>query len=98
MQQKESRLKLDEAVVKGDIIDIWVSVGGRVSLTVDEFTCDGCGRETGAAQEEIELAVPQPVRMNDRVFKVFDQRLMQHAREYFEKEKNQKRISFLQKL
>ncbi len=89
---KRVKIKLDEAVVKGDIIDIWVSVGGRVSLTLDEFICNGCGREEAEAQEEIELAVPQPVRMNDRVFKVFDQRLMQHAREYFEKEKNQKRV------
>lgn len=91
-QLRKVRIKLEERVCKGDILDIWVSVGGRVNLTLDEFTVKGCNVDAAEAQEEIELRVSQPVRLNDRVFKVFDQELMQYARGFFEEEKVLKKI------
>ncbi len=89
---KKVRIKLEERVSKGDVIDIWVSVGGRVNLTLDEFSVEGCSVDAAEAQEEIELRVSQPVRLNDRVFKVFDQELMQYARGFFEEERGLKKI------
>lgn len=90
--EKRVTLKLDEVLYRGDIIDFWVKVGGRVSVTVDEMTVHGQVVEEAAPGTEVTLAIPSPVRGNDRVFKVFDTRVMERARQFLSKAHPVRRI------
>lgn len=81
--QRMVAIKLDEPVAVGDIIEFWVKVGGRVNTTVRELLVNGHSVEQASAGTEVELAVPGAVKPNDRVFKVFDAKLMEKARGYF---------------
>ncbi|MCE5287520.1 MAG: DUF3656 domain-containing protein, partial [Pelosinus sp.] len=76
-------IKLDEDLAQGDIVDFWVKVGGRVNSTVNSLVVDGKIVTSAEAGTEVTFAVSQHVRVNDRVFKVFDARLMQRARAFF---------------
>lgn len=82
-QRKTAAIKLDEPLNRGDIIEFWVKVGGRVNVTVDSMTVDGQAADHVPAGKETVIAVQTPVRVNDRVFKVFDAGLMERARRFF---------------
>jgi putative protease len=82
-QDKQAVIKLDEPLSVNDIIDFWVKVGGRVSITVNKMWVNGKPAERAEAGEEVVVFVPNPVRANDRVFKVFDAALMEQARGFF---------------
>ena len=70
-------IKTTEKITAGDQLEIWVKVGGRVTITVNDLTlnADTCTIKT---KENI-----SGVRPNDRVFKVFDAKLTAHARKFF---------------
>ena len=68
-------LKLTEAVHAGDQLEIWVKVGGRVTLTVEAFDLRGDFCTV--------VAPTKGVRVHDRVFKIFDAELTAEARKFF---------------
>lgn len=76
-------IKLTETVAVGDTIDFWVKVGGRVSTNVN--TIFSKNKELNEATSGMEIAIPvlNRVHPHDRVFKVFDAKLMQKARTFF---------------
>lgn len=81
-QERTATIKLDEPLYINDIIEFWVKVGGRVSTTITAMTVAGLPVTVAPAGTEVTIGV-QPVRVNDRVFKVFDAGLMERARSFF---------------
>lgn len=80
---KTAVIKLEESLHINDIVDFWVKIGGRVNVTVRKMTVNGKDSECAMPGDEVTIQVPSPVRDNDRVFKVFDSKLMTRAREFF---------------
>jgi len=68
-------LKLSGTLNRGDQIEIWIKVGGRVTFTVEDFTLSGdlCTVRTNT----------RGVRVHDRAFKIFDAALTAEARKFF---------------
>lgn len=85
-------IKLDEPLAVGDIIEFWVKVGGRVNVTVQTLTVNGAVVTEAPANTAVSMPVSSPVRVNDRVFKVFDVKLMERARTYFSRAEAVRRI------
>jgi putative protease len=79
----QGTVKLDKDLHIGDGLEFWVSVGGRVGTTVEHMTVSGEARETAFAGEQVTIAVPRGIRMNDRVFRTNDQKLMEYAARFF---------------
>ena len=82
-QNKQVTIKLDEPLYSGDMVEFWVKVGGRVSATVAVMMVNGQETDSAPGGTEVSIPVPAPVKMNDRVFKTFDARMMEHARSFF---------------
>ena len=82
-QERMATIKLDEPLHINDIVEFWVKVGGRVSATITAMTVNGLPVTAALAGTEVSIGV-QPVRENDRVFKVFDAGLTERARSFFE--------------
>lgn len=91
-QARTVDIKLDESLSKDDIVDFWVKVGGRVSSTVKSLTVNGEEVESALPGMVARISVSTPVKINDRVFKVFDARLMQRARSFFNQSTPKRRI------
>ncbi|MDF2570494.1 MAG: Peptidase family [Sporomusa sp.] len=85
-------IKLDEPLAIGDIIEFWVKVGGRVNVTVRSMTVNGLPVTEAQANTAVSISVSSPVRDNDRVFKIFDAKLMERARAYFSRAEAVRRI------
>ncbi|HCB93412.1 MAG TPA: peptidase U32 [Selenomonas sp.] len=84
---REKRLvtvKLSEKLNIGDQVDFWVKVGGRVAVTIGELW-DGKGKSVseGLPGQEVCFSVPSHVRVHDRVFKVYDSKLMEKAKSFW---------------
>jgi len=92
-QERMATIKLDESLSINDIVDFWVKVGGRVSVTVSSMIVNGQSVTSAPAGVEVTINVPAPVRINDRVFKVFDASLMERARAFFTEPNAVKRVS-----
>ena len=77
-------VKLSGRLGLGDQVDFWVKVGGRVTATISSLR-DAEGREVeeGQAGDTVSFAIPSAVRDHDRVFKVYDARLMERAKETY---------------
>ena len=77
-------VKLSGRLGLGDQVDFWVKVGGRVTATISALT-DAKGRavEEGQAGDTVSFAIPSAVCDHDRVFKVYDARLMERAKETY---------------
>lgn len=77
-------VKLSGRLGLGDQVDFWVKVGGRVTATISALT-DAKGRavEEGQAGDTVSFAIPSAVRDHDRVFKVYDARLMERVKETY---------------
>ena len=77
-------VKLSGRLGLGDQVDFWVKVGGRVTATISSLR-DAKGREVeeGQAGDTVSFAIPSAVRDHDRVFKVYDARLMERAKETY---------------
>lgn len=76
-------IKLTENVAVGDTIDFWVKVGGRVSTNISKIFVKNKDVTEAAGGIEVAIPVQGRVHPHDRVFKVFDVRLMQKARTFF---------------
>ena len=76
-------IKLTENVAVGDTIDFWVKVGGRVSTNISKIFIKNKDVTEAAGGMEVAIPVQGRVHPHDRVFKVFDVRLMQKARTFF---------------
>lgn len=76
-------IKLTENVAVGDTIDFWVKVGGRVSTNISKIFVKNKDVTEAAGGMEVAIPVQGRVYPHDRVFKVFDVRLMQKARTFF---------------
>ena len=68
-------IKLTGDIAKGDQLEFWVKVGGRVSCSVNEFVLNGDLCTINASL--------RGVHVHDRVFKVFDANLTAWARMFF---------------
>ena len=84
--KQEVMIKLDEELRLNDIIEIWVKVGGRVSATITNMKILGKNVDFAPAGQVVTLPLPNKVRNNDRVFKVFDAQLIEKARSFFVKQ------------
>lgn len=76
-------IKLDKELHLGDGLEFWVSVGGRVGTTVTELLAKGQSVESAGVGEQVTIDVPNGVRLNDRVFRTLDSRLMSYAQQFF---------------
>ncbi|XOQ52647.1 MAG: DUF3656 domain-containing protein [Succiniclasticum sp.] len=84
-------LKLEKDLHRGDGLEFWIKVGGRVGTTVENLVVDGQSVETAPAGSLAEIDIPKGVRLNDRVFRTLDSELMAYASRFYG-EKNKKRI------
>ncbi len=77
-------VKLSGRLGLGDQVDFWVKVGGRVTATISALTnAKGRAVEEGQEGDIVSFAIPSAVRDHDRVFKVYDARLMERAKETY---------------
>ena len=84
-------VKLDKEIHKGDGLEFWVKVGGRVGTEVNSIRVGGTPVDRAEAGTLAEIDVPKGVRLNDRVFRTLDSGLMAYAGQFYG-EKNKKRI------
>lgn len=84
-QRNKATIKLDKELHLGDGLEFWVTVGGRVGTTVTEIISakDGASVNMAVPGEQVIIAVPNGVRMNDRVFRTMDNKLMTYAQQFF---------------
>lgn len=76
-------LKLERELHKGDGLEFWVSVGGRVGTSVDHLLVDGKKAEIARKGALAVIPVPKGIRLNDRVFRTNDAPLMAYAQQFF---------------
>ncbi|MDY4921116.1 MAG: U32 family peptidase [Phascolarctobacterium sp.] len=82
-QRNKATVKLEKELHLGDGLEFWVSVGGRVGTTVTEMLKSGQSVECASPGEQVVIDVPKGVRLNDRVFRTLDSRLMAYAGQFF---------------
>lgn len=84
-QHNKATVKLDKELHLGDGLEFWVTVGGRVGTTVTEIinAKNGASVNLVEAGEQAIISVPNGVRMNDRVFRTMDNKLMTYAQQFF---------------
>ena len=77
-------VKLSGHLGLGDQVDFWVKVGGRVTATIQElWDVKGKNIDSGEAGDTVSFAIPSAVRDHDRVFKVYDAKLMEAGKEMY---------------
>lgn len=75
-------LKLDAPLENGDIVEVWVSQGGRASATVKNLiNRNGKPVATANAGEAVTLEVAGKINPGDRVFKVFSAKIDNQTRQ-----------------
>ncbi|MBR1860110.1 MAG: DUF3656 domain-containing protein [Selenomonadaceae bacterium] len=79
-------IKLSDKINTGDQLEIWVKIGGRVTITVTDYILKD-------SIAEITTDKIKGVRVHDRVFKIFDAELTAHARRLFNNNAPVRRIS-----
>lgn len=89
-------IKLDKELNIGDGLEFWVTVGGRVGTTLNHLEVNGQEIESATAGSKATIDVPAGIRMNDRVFRTFDAKLMSYAGNFFG-EHNKTRIPVVAK-
>lgn len=82
-QRNKAVIKLDKELHLGDGLEFWVTVGGRVGTTVTEMLSKGESVSSAASGEQVTIDVPKGVRLNDRVFRTLDSKLMSYAQQFF---------------
>lgn len=91
---KQVTIKLDEPLSVGDMIEVWVKVGGRVTTTVSSMLSKGQQVTEAPEGSEVTLPINGPnIRANDRVFRTFDAQLMSSARSLFQTSSPIRRIA-----
>lgn len=81
--RNKASVKLEKELHLGDGLEFWVSVGGRVGTTVTSMLLNGKNVEAAGAGQQVVIDVPNGVRLNDRVFRTLDSRLMAYAQQFF---------------
>ena len=76
-------VKLDKDLHLGDGLEFWVSVGGRVGTTVEHMKVNGKEVPVARTGSLVTIPVPRGIRLNDRVFRTYDNQLMQYAAQFF---------------
>lgn len=83
-EKKQVQVKLSAPIARGDQLDFWVKIGGRVTLTVDTmWDHKGVLIETAETGQHVVLPLEKSVRPHDRIFKVYDAKLMEWAKNYY---------------
>lgn len=90
-QEHKAIIKLDRELNEGDGLEFWVTVGGRIGTTLNHLAINGKQVESAPAGSKALIDVPAGVRLNDRVFRTFDAKLMAYAGKFYG-EHNKKRI------
>lgn len=86
-------LKLSDSLSLGDQVDFWVKVGGRITADiVDLKNKQGKNVDYAEAGDEVTFPVKGNVRIHDRVFKVYDQKLMKYAKEFTQEGNSSRRV------
>ena len=85
-------VKLEKDLHVGDGLEFWVSVGGRTGITVMQMERDGEAVNQAAAGDKVSIDVPRGVRLNDRIFRTLDSRLMAYAGDFYG-EKHRKHLA-----
>lgn len=94
--KNKATIKLDKDLHLDDGLEFWVSVGGRVGTTVTSLSQNGEEVITAPAGTQVTIDVPHGIKMNDRVFRTFDNQLMTYAAKFFgEKAKRRIPVSVL---
>ena len=78
-------IKSTEKINLNDQLEIWVKVGGRVTFTVNDF-------QKYEDIYHIKIDNIRGIKLHDRVFKIFDAELTEHARKFFNKNSAIRRI------
>ncbi len=81
--RSKATIKLEKELHLGDGLEFWVSVGGRVGTTVTEMLYAGNSVQCASPGQQVIIDVPNGVRLNDRVFRTLDSRLMSYAQQFF---------------
>ncbi len=81
--RKRALVKLERDIHIGDGLEFWVSAGGRVGTTVNSIERDGSCVSAARIGEQVTIDVPGGVRLNDRIFRIFDSNLMDYAGKFF---------------
>lgn len=72
-------VKLETDLSLGDGIQAWVSVGGRKGEIVKNILLNGTNVEKAAKGSLVHMELPRGIKKGDRIFKTYDQRLMEKA-------------------
>ncbi len=75
---------LEKDLHRGDGIEIWVKVGGRLGTTVADIRLDGKKAESARAGQTVEIEIEGRISDGDRVFKTYDAALMGAAQESYQ--------------
>ena len=75
-------IKLSQPLFIGDMLEVWVSVGSRETITVKEIYRDNLPCDSAQPGDTVSV-VGNGGREGDRVFKIFDAPLMEAARASF---------------
>lgn len=76
-------VKLSGSLSPGDQVDFWVKVGGRVTAAPKEIWVGRQKVPKAEAGMTVSFDLPGTVREHDRVFKVYDAKLMEEARQSY---------------
>lgn len=95
--ENKATVKLEREIHLEDGLEFWVTVGGRVGTTVTSMNCDGQPVNFAKPGMLVEIDVPKGIRMNDRVFRTLDNKLMTFAQTFYG-ENNKKRIPLAAKV
>ncbi|MEG1914632.1 MAG: U32 family peptidase [Acidaminococcaceae bacterium] len=79
----QATIKLERELHLDDGLEFWVTVGGRVGATVKNMICKGQVVTSAQPGELVEIEVPYGIKLNDRVFRTFDQKLMTYAQQFY---------------
>ena len=81
-------VKLSNDLRIGDVVEFWVKVGGRVSVTLESLLNEKNKTiSEGKAGDIVKFKIPSKVSVNDRVFKVRDSRLTELSKAAYESAK-----------
>lgn len=76
VEKNKITIKISEKISEGDQFEIWIKVGGRKTFTAEKIFCE----ENFCT---IELDDTRGIKIHDRVFKIFDAKLIEEARKFF---------------
>ena len=78
-------VKLSGKLAIGDQVDFWVKVGGRVGVEIEHlYTARGKECREAATGDTVSFPIRGKVHVHDRVFKVYDAKLMDEARRSYD--------------